>query len=264
MNRKQHFRPHVQGESLEWRIQELSGKIYESLISPTVVLVATIYFWMIVLGFLKVNTFAAVFMTSLLVICSIRSFFKIRGIHKQIRHCQKGLDGERFVGSNLEKLSSNKTFIFHDIVCEKQNNGKTVKFNIDHVVVSTKGIFAIDAKNWTLPDREYNQADFTFKDNELIDSTGEVKKDLMNKIESQGEWLEGKINEWIGNRISVYRVGIMIGAFVNNANKDFSKYWIINDSAFASLFDKEREKIPMQDVLRISDSLRRFVERPIK
>lgn len=262
MNRKQHFRPHVQGESLEWRIQELSDKMYEYLILPTVTLVASVYFWMIALGFLKVNVLAAVFMTSLLIICSIRAFFKIRGIHKQIHRCQKSLDGERFGGSNLEKLSANKTFIFHDIVCETQNKAKP--FNIDHVIISTKGIFTVDAKNWSLADREYNQADFIFKDNELIDSTGVLQSDLMYKVESQGRWLESKIYEWIGKKYPVYRTGIMIGAFVNNVDKDFSKYWIVNDGAFARLFEKETEKITLQDVQRISDSLRRFVEKPIK
>ena len=56
----------------------------------------------------------------------------------------------------------------------------------------------------------------------------------------------------------------MIGAYVNNVNKDFSKFWIVNESAFAGLFDRKTEIIPMKDVLRISDSLRRFVEKPIK
>ena len=52
---------------------------------------------------------------------------------------------------------------------------------------------------------------------------------------SQGKWLEDKIHEWINQRIPVYRVGIMIGAYVKNVNKDFSKFWIVNDSAFAGL-----------------------------
>lgn len=264
MNRKQHFRTHVQGESLENQINLLYDKITEILLLPIVIFVATIFICMIYIGVLKVELLTVVFLLILLVVFSIRAFFKIKKLHRQIWHYRKGLDGERYVGSMLEKFSSNKTFVFHDIVCEKQNNGKIVKFNIDHVVISTKGIFTIDSKNWSLPDREYNQADFVFKDGELIDSTGILQKDLMDKIDSQGKWLEDKIYEWINQRIPVYRVGIMIGAYVNNVNKDFSKFWIVNESAFAGLFDREKEKMPMQDVLRISDSIRRFVEKPIK
>ena len=256
MNRKQHFRTHVQGESLELRISQLNDKIVEVLLLPMVTFVASIFIWMIYLGFMKVGFISALFMTFLLAVFSIRAFFKIREIHRQIENHQKGLDGERYVGLKLERLSSDNTFIFHDINCEK--------FNIDHIIISTKGIFTIDVKNWTLPDREYNQADYIFKNNELIDSTGELQKDLMYKIESQGNWFEGKIFEWIGKRYPVCRVGIMIGAYVNNVSKDFSKYWIVNDSAFVGLFDKERDKISIQDVLRIKDSLHRFVEKPIK
>ena len=264
MNRKQHFRTHVQGESLENQINLLYDKITEILIVPIVIFVATVFILMIYIGFLKVELLTVVFVLILLVAFSIRAFFKIKKLHRQIGYYRKGLDGERYVGSMLEKCSSNKTFIFHDIVCEKQNNDKIVKFNIDHVIISTKGIFTIDSKNWSLPDREYNQADFVFKDGELIDSTGVLQKDLMGKIDSQGKWLEDKIHEWIRQRYPVYRVGIMIGAYVNNVNKDFSKFWIVNESAFAGLFDRKPEIIPMEDVLRISDSLRRFVEKPIK
>ena len=64
----------------------------------------------------------------------------------------------------------------------------------------------------------------------------------MYKVESQGRWLESKIYEWIGKKYPVYRTGIMIGAFVNNVDKDFSKYWIVNDGAFARLFEIETEK----------------------
>ena len=264
MNRKQHFRTRVQGESLEEKIQELSDKCYESLGLPTILFTATIYLWMIYLGFLKVEMFSVCFITVIFLIFAIRAFIKIRNLTKEIKRYRKGLDGERYVGSIIEKFSSRKSFVFHDIICERNNNGKNVKTNIDHVIVSTKGIFAIDTKNWCLPDREYNQADFVFKNNELIDSTGVLQTDLMRKVELQGRFMEYKINEWIGVRYPVYRVGIMIGAFVNNIDKDYSKYWFVNDMYFPILFEKEREKIPLQDVLRISDSLKRFVEKPIR
>jgi hypothetical protein len=264
MNRKQHFRTHVQGESLEGKIQELSDKMYEYLFLPAIALAACIYIWMIFLGFLKVELFTAVFMSALLLVVSIRAFFKIKNLCKTIRNHQKGLDGERFVGSIIEKTSSKSTFVFHDIVCEKKNHGKTIPFNIDHVIISTKGIFAIDAKNWNLHDREYNEADFIYDNEELIDSTGVLQKDVMQKIDSQAKFLEDKIYEWTGKQYQAFRVGIMIGAFVKNVQRDFKKWWIINDGAFLRLFEKESEKIPLNDVIRISDSLRRFVEKPIK
>lgn len=264
MNRKQHFRTHVQGESLEMKIQELSDKTFEYLILPMVALVASLYIWMIFLGLLKVELLTAIFITVLFVVLSLRAFFKIKKLCKQIRNYRKGLDGERYVGSIIEKTSSKKTIVFHDIICEKINQGKVKSFNIDHVIVSTKGIFAIDAKNWTLPDREYNQADFIFDNGEVVDSSGVLQDELMRKIELQAKFLEDKIYEWIGMHYPVFRVGIMIGAFVKNVQGDFKKFWIINDSAFLSFFKKEPEKIPLNDVLRISDSLRRFAEKPIR
>lgn len=239
MNRKQHFRTRVQGESLEEKIQELSDKCYDYLVFPMAALAGMIYLWMIVVGFLEVSVFSASVTTFIFIALSIRAFIKIRRVLKEIRQYRKGLDGERYVGSIIEKFSSRNTFVFHDIICERNNNGKNVKTNIDHVIVSTKGIFTIDTKNWYLPDREYNQADFVFKNNELIDSTGVLQTDLMRKVEFQGCFMENKIKEWLGVRYPVYRVGIMIGAFVNNIDKDYSKYWFVNDVYFPVLFEKE-------------------------
>lgn len=264
MNRKQHFRTHVQGESLENKIQTLSDKNFEYLVLPMVAFVACMYIWMIYLDFLKVDLFTAVFITVLMIVLSLRAFFKIKKLCKQIRNHRKGLDGERYVGAIIEKTSSKNTFVFHDIICKKNNQGKVKEFNIDHVIISTKGVFAIDAKNWTLQDRDYNQADFIYDNGELVDSSGVLQEELMQKIDSQAKYLEDKIYEWIGKHYPVFRVGIMIGAFVKNVQGDFKKFWIINDSAFLSFFEKEPEKIPLNDVLRISDSLRRFAEKPIR
>ncbi len=104
MNRKQHFRTHVQGESLENKIQTLSDKNFEYLVLPMVAFVACMYIWMIYLDFLKVDLFTAVFITVLMIVLSLRAFFKIKKLCKQIRNHRKGLDGERYVGAIIEKL----------------------------------------------------------------------------------------------------------------------------------------------------------------
>lgn len=84
MNRKQHFRTHVQGESLENQINLLYDKITEILLLPIVIFVATIFICMIYIGVLKVEFLTVVFLLILLVVFSIRAFFKIKKLHRQI------------------------------------------------------------------------------------------------------------------------------------------------------------------------------------
>ncbi|WP_290737999.1 hypothetical protein [Fibrobacter sp. UBA3718] len=118
MNRKQHFRPHVQGESLENKINQLGDESFETLLLPMVTFVASIFIWMIYLGFMQVNLLSVAFVTILLVVFSVRAFVKVRKINRQIRNHRKGLDGERYVGTKLERLSSNSTFFFMMLYAE--------------------------------------------------------------------------------------------------------------------------------------------------
>lgn len=202
-------------------------------------------------------------MTIVLLIISVRAARKYLVIKKDIYRCRKGLEGERFVGNMVSKLSSDSNFVFHDIACKYGSDEKTWR-NIDHVIVSTKGIFAIDTKNWALLDREYNQADYIFDNALLVNSAGELQDGVIEEVDQEAVFLENKIKEWLGVQYPVKRVCIMIGAYIKYAKKDFSKYWIFSENGFVSFFENEHECIPMNDVLRIQDNLRRYAEKIVK
>lgn len=263
MNRRSHYRTNVQGESLENRLQDLTAKYYEVLAFPALLAAITIYYWFIVVGFVHVDLLGALFLTFLFLIVLVRAIIKGKKLLKNIRNCRKGLDGERMVGGMLEKLSSEKDFVFHDIICKVGKDEKVI-CNIDHVIVSTKGIFAIDTKNKSLLDREYDQADYTFDNGFLVNSAGVLQKRMMDQIDYEASFLEKKIKDWIGVNYPVKRSCVLIGAFIKNSQNDFSKYWFVNENAFMSLFDKKSEEIPLQDVQRISDNLRRYAEKVIR
>ncbi len=57
---------------------------------------------------------------------------------RRVRPLELGLDGEKSVGQELEHLRTHGCEIFHDVPGEG--------FNIDHVVVSTHGIFVVETK----------------------------------------------------------------------------------------------------------------------
>jgi len=80
--------------------------------------------------------------TVILIIPIIYSSYMIRRLLAERRDWDLGRLGEIEVGNFLEELRNEGWGIFHDIQCE--SDGK--KFNIDHVVVSPHGIFAIETK----------------------------------------------------------------------------------------------------------------------
>jgi hypothetical protein len=64
-----------------------------------------------------------------------------------------GRDGEREVAEYLDNLTRRGNYVFHDIPA----NG----FNIDHIVVSTHGIFTLETKAYSKP--EHGDAYFGVK-----------------------------------------------------------------------------------------------------
>ena len=71
--------------------------------------------------------------------------YKFFSVRKRNRALRLGEEGEKAVGQSLEDLRSRGCRVFHDIVADG--------FNIDHVVVSPRGIFVIETKTYSKSNR---------------------------------------------------------------------------------------------------------------
>jgi hypothetical protein len=65
------------------------------------------------------------------------------GIKNKVKNLRLGRDGERCVGQFLERLREDGGQVFHDIPGQD--------FNLDHVVISPRGVYAIETKTWSKP-----------------------------------------------------------------------------------------------------------------
>lgn len=68
-------------------------------------------------------------------------FMKLQSPH------MKGQRGERYVASRLKLLDRNHYWVLNDLLLP--SNGKTATTQIDHVVISTFGIFCIETKSYS-------------------------------------------------------------------------------------------------------------------
>jgi hypothetical protein len=68
---------------------------------------------------------------------------RIWGLRKTIRQLRHGRDGERIVAEQLECMREQGAQVFHDVPGEG--------FNLDHVVISTHGIYAVETKTRSKP-----------------------------------------------------------------------------------------------------------------
>ena len=84
-------------------------------------------------------------MTFLCTMIVLFCVYRLSKIIKSAKSLKLGREGERAVGQFLESLRADGCVIFHDIIAEN--------FNLDHVIVSKKGIYAIETKTYSKPEK---------------------------------------------------------------------------------------------------------------
>jgi hypothetical protein len=80
----------------------------------------------------------AVIVSVLAVVMIGYSFFRLRRAASRLRQLRQGQAGERAVAETLDALRTSGSVVFHSI----PGDG----FNVDHVVISRRGIFVIETK----------------------------------------------------------------------------------------------------------------------
>jgi len=128
------------GESLRKQIEELDDKLWDKILSALVGCVFVgfgtwVAFDRLILG--------AAFVVFGLTVFSLFSF-SLWKLSLRLRDCRLGFLGERAVGEELNQLLAHGWRVFHDV--EFNENPGQKPFNIDHIVVGTGGIFAIETK----------------------------------------------------------------------------------------------------------------------
>ncbi len=135
---------------------------------------------------------ASVFIT--LIIIGIATIFylcyaiyKVLKLKKHNKKLKLGRDGEKEVAQYLDTLKKEGVHIFHDVI----NDNKT--FNIDHIVISTKGIFTIETKAYSKPIAK--KAIITRQNNNLIINERDCGDKIIKQAASQARWLQEKLNQ---------------------------------------------------------------------
>lgn len=245
-----HFRTHVQGESLHERINELKLDLFELFLRPFIILIllaflTATYLKIIPITGMTLVTFAVVFIGFL-----IHSFIHGKRLLRKIRNCKKGLEGELYVGNLLNQLQSDSTYVFHDIVADG--------FNIDHLIVSTRGIFTVETKHY---DRKKGYK-FVFHGGSLL-FNGRQCSSLLIQMNGQAQYMRERIEELTGKKYPIRKVALIVGSYVDNPDSDFSEFWILNEKSFSTFFEKTKEDLPILEVKSIVDQIRKSFQKAI-
>ncbi len=197
------------GASLRQQIDALNDDI-SSYVAVIPIIALSIYTIWLSKGYLlaaKENSFTQ--LTYILgclaiVFCSL---IKMWFLLKKRSTLDIGLDCELAVGQELNNLMLDGYRVYHDFPAEK--------FNIDHVVVGPKGVFAVETKGRAKKNKKGGTAEATV----VYDGSGLqfprwFEKEPIDQARRQASWLKNWLSSAIGEPVSVKPVLVLPGWFV--------------------------------------------------
>ena len=123
------------------------------------------------------------------------------------RHAYRlGLDCETAVGQGLNQLMLEGCRVFHDFPVEEFNK----KFNIDHIVVSSKGVFAIETKGRAKPLEEST----VVYDGKMLRFPSWTEKEPLEQARRNAKWLSEWLSNTVGDNVSVNPVLAIPGWYI--------------------------------------------------
>ena len=186
--------------------------------------------------------------------CSFH-FYRSGKLLCRVANHRLGLVGEQIVGSHLDRLSSDSIRVFHDL--EVREVGRK-PWNIDHVVLTPAGVFAIETKCRRKP-REVapdgQQGHKVIFDGQQLKYPHPMGTDRhgLNQASNNANWLAKKLTELNGTPITVKPVLVLPGWWVEAKGK--GPVVVLNPKILKSFLNDKTPKLPEQQQRAINAQL---------
>jgi hypothetical protein len=137
---------------------------------------------------------------------------KMLGNAAIIDRLRLGLDAEMAVGQELDQLMREGAAVFHDFPADA--------FNIDHVVIAREGVFAVETKGYSKPNRGGGKADATVTyDGQSLTLPDSAGRKAIEQAERQARWLSDWLRSSTGEPVHVTPVLALPGWWVNRTGR---------------------------------------------
>jgi hypothetical protein len=157
------------------------------------------------------------------------SLLKIITLLKRTSNLRLGYEGEVAIAQELNQLMREGAYVFHDVPADG--------FNIDHVIVWPKGVFAVETKSRMKPkrDRGTEDAKVVF-DGQRLQFPGWTETAPLDQTVRQAKWLSQWLSSAVGETVGVKPVLALPGWYVELKAK--SDVVIINGKNASGTFGK--------------------------
>jgi len=223
------------GDSIKQQIDDLSENIdlYFMFSAITPLLFFTMYLSMHYLGNEKVSW------TALLIPCiGFMAYFsfKLGSQFKKRNSMQLGLDCERAVGQELNQLMLDGYRVFHDFPAEN--------FNIDHVVIGSNGVFAVETKGRAKPIK--GDVNIIY-DGQGLKFPTHYEREPLEQAKRQGAWLGKWLTSAVGAKVEAKPVLVFPGWYIERKKPGMLIY---NGKNPRSVYKNQGEAILSEEMIQ--------------
>jgi len=163
---------------------------------------------------------------------------------EQLDHLRAGFDAELAVGQELDQLMLSGARVFHDFPAEG--------FNIDHIVISSQGVFAVETKGYTKPgDISGKEAARVLFDGKVLKFPTWTTSEPIEQAERQAQWLSKWASSATGEKVLAWPVVALPGWFVERTGRSLVR--VYSGRALGSLLNSgSGEAVSPQAMQRIA------------
>ena len=165
--------------------------------------------------------------------------------------CRKDIrltyEGELAVGQELNQLMLHGYRVYHDFPADT--------FNIDHIIVGSKGVFAVETRTRSKgATRDRSQEATVTYDGRMLTFADATDFETVEQAEQQADWLSQWLGAATGEPIAVRAIVTLPGWVVKRTSADGIP--VVNPGQFASLFEHIKPR-PLSETMlnRIKDQL---------
>ena len=173
--------------------------------------------------------------------------YKLIKLLDKRRLIRLGYEGELAVGQELDQLIHDGFYVYHDFPADK--------FNIDHIVVGAKGVFAVETKARSKPTTKNRVEDATveYDGRTLYFPKGDDFKTI-DQAKRQATWLSNWLGKAIGEPIATRAIVALPGWFVKRSSSEGIS--VVNPKQFSSLFEHIKPRLLSESMItRINHQL---------
>lgn len=236
------------GQSLDEKLDELYNDkaIYYMMVMACLIGLTAYEWWRYYYNSPPSPKSLTVFTIIIILFCS----YKLKKIIKKAKAIKLGRDGERAVGQYLELLREKGYRIYHDIIGDN--------FNIDHVIISQKGIFLIETKTFSKP---VGKSPIIFFDGKkIISKYFKMSNDPIAQVSASSKWLKNVLRETTGKDFMIKAVIVFPGWYIEKKGEGIkTDIWVLNPKALPKYLENEKDSITKEDMMLSSYHISRYI-----